>query len=228
MTETLPAPSGTDGRPPLTPGPANSEPAPSASRAEAPFARGPAATGAPSAGGPRPVPRAGSAESAEFPRVEATRRALLGVRTQPVTNEARQRLGLRSTFGRAGRRPHSRLAGREGRDTARCGDRRGQRHARRIAARSGAARRTSGKPRRNGNHLRRRGRDAASESRARRNARRRRRSPERAAAAGPPAQPDNIAAPAGPGDDHADVEALKRRVQELEQRVRDLEQASKK
>lgn len=228
MTETLPAPSGADVRPPLAPGPAASEPAPAAPRADAPFPTGPAITGAPSAGGPRPVPRSGTAESAEFPRSDAARRALLGVRTQPVTAEVRRRLGLRSSSGAlvVARAPGS-PADKAGipldavivavngtsvespLDLARLVSRAGSRAEIEITyVAEGATRQAKialdeapGGPV---------GRSNAPLPLA------------------PAAQPDNIAAPTAPSDDRAEVEALKRRVQELEQRVRDLEQVGKK
>ena len=228
MTETLPPPSGADVRPPFAPGPAASEPTPAAPRAEGPLANSPAIPGAPSAGGPRPVPRAGTAESAEFPRADAARRALLGVRTQPVTSEVRQRLRLPSAAGalvvaRAPGSPADKAgipldaviiavngtAVESPLDLARLVSRAGGRAEIEITyVVEGATRQVQvaldeppGGPV---------GRSNAPLPLA------------------PAPQPDNITAPAAPSDARAEVEALKRRVQELEQRVRDLEQAGMK
>jgi PDZ domain len=49
------------------------------------------------AGGPRPLPRIGAL--LDSIGVNVNRRALLGVRTQPITEEARRRLNLQSTSG---------------------------------------------------------------------------------------------------------------------------------
>jgi membrane-associated protease RseP (regulator of RpoE activity) len=228
MNETLPAPSGSDARPPFAPSAAASEPTLAAPRAEAPIPSSPAGSAAPSAGGPRPVPRPGAAESADFPRADAARRALLGVRTQPVTGEARQRLGLRSTSGAlvVARTPGSPA------------DKAGIPLDAVIIAVNGTpvespldlARLVS----RAGGHAEidityvaegatRQAKVALDEMAGG--------SVARSIAPlplAPAAQPDNIAATAAPADDRSEVEALKRRVQELEQRVRDLEQAGKK
>jgi membrane-associated protease RseP (regulator of RpoE activity) len=101
VTEQLPPPGGTDVRPPLAP----TTPAEPASGAASPSPI------APSAGGPRPVPRAGTAESAQYPRNDSAvrsgggllslmpGRALLGVRTQAITPETERRLKLSTTSG---------------------------------------------------------------------------------------------------------------------------------
>jgi membrane-associated protease RseP (regulator of RpoE activity) len=67
----------------------------SAPSGAAPSGAGP--TGPTTAGGPRPLPRLGAL--LDSLGVGAPRRALLGVRTQPVTEETRRRLSLPSTAG---------------------------------------------------------------------------------------------------------------------------------
>jgi membrane-associated protease RseP (regulator of RpoE activity) len=54
-------------------------------------------SGPTTAGGPRPLPRIGAL--LDSLGVNVNRRALLGVRTQPITEEARRRLNLQSTTG---------------------------------------------------------------------------------------------------------------------------------
>jgi membrane-associated protease RseP (regulator of RpoE activity) len=57
----------------------------------------PTPTGPTTAGGPRPLPRLGAL--LDSLGVTTPRRALLGVRTQPITEDARRRLNLQSTAG---------------------------------------------------------------------------------------------------------------------------------
>jgi membrane-associated protease RseP (regulator of RpoE activity) len=230
MTETLPAPGDSDVRPPVAPGPAAGGPTLPGPPPEAPPASGPPATGAPSAGGPRPVPRTGVAESAEFPRADAARRPLLGVRTQTVTGEVRQRLRLAAASGalvvartpgspaeKAGIPLDAVIVAVNGTpvesplDLARLVARAGSHSEIEISyVADGATRQTKVAL------------DDAPAGRVAPGPVVRSNAPLPLA---PAAQPDNITAPA---DDRGEVEALKRRVQELEQRVRDLEAAAKK
>lgn len=104
QTETLPPPSEqpatSNPKPPSTndatpagpavPGPVVTNPKPVEPSLTTPRPNGP--LGVPSLGGPRPVPRAGTLELP--PRAEAPRKALLGLRTVAVPAEIRQRLRL--------------------------------------------------------------------------------------------------------------------------------------
>jgi membrane-associated protease RseP (regulator of RpoE activity) len=102
--ETLPPPSSDTAGPefPKTGGPTLPR-APSSGRSSlgpsAPYSApsGAAPPGPTTAGGPRPLPRLGSLLDALG--AGGSRRALLGVRTQPVTEETRRRLNLSSTAG---------------------------------------------------------------------------------------------------------------------------------
>jgi membrane-associated protease RseP (regulator of RpoE activity) len=109
QTETLPAPSDqptppTNPKPPLAGDPAPIGPAVPGPAATNPKPGGPTVTkprpnspiGVPSLGGPRPVPRPGAAE---LPRIDAPRKALLGLRTVAVPEEIRQRLRLAGSGG---------------------------------------------------------------------------------------------------------------------------------
>jgi membrane-associated protease RseP (regulator of RpoE activity) len=222
VTETLPPPSGSDARPPLAP----TTPSESAR----------------SAGGPRPVPRAGTAESAQYPRSEqavrgggllplAAGRAVLGVRTQTITPETRQRLKLSTASGalvvartpgspaeRAGIPLDAVIVAVNGTpvesplDLARLVGRTKRGEEIEIAyVADGATKQVKIAL------------DEAPVGSAPR--------PSTPLPIAPTPQPDAIAPPVGPvppSENQSEIEALKRRVQDLEQRVHELEQAAKK
>jgi membrane-associated protease RseP (regulator of RpoE activity) len=225
MSEALPAPGESDVRPPLAPGAAANAPTPTAPRPDGPTLSPPATTGAPSAGGPRPVRRPGAAETAEFPRADAARRAVLGVRTQPVTAEMRQRLRLAAASGalvvartpgspadKAGIPLDAVIVAVNGTPVESPLD------LARLVARAGSHAEVEVSYIADG--ATRQAKVALDEAPAGPTAR-----PNAPLPLAPPPQPDNVAAPT---DDRVEMETLKRRLQELEQRVRELEQAGKK
>ena len=175
-------------------------------------------------GGPRPVetPPAGIGEA---PRAEPARRPLLGVRTQPIDEATRRRLGLPAGTGalvvsRTSGSPAEKAGIPVGVaitavDGAAVGS---PDELVRLVAQAGAGHEIEVSYMANGQLHRVKVRLAGA-----------------AAAPGngdvllppPPREPFPAAQPALP-DDNARIEALERRVQELENRVRDLEQAQKK